>query len=545
MRSDRIGYLDGVDSTSRRRHLTTIGALIAVIVAALVVGQSVSLTVSGTGTVAGAVTIRGSDGTDISAYVIAPKTDSTSRAPLLIMPASWGATSSEYVQAGQRLAARGYEVISYTQRGFTPSRGLVDFADTPTQADVSAVIDWAVRHADADKNRVGAIGISYGAGISLLAAERDPRIKAVVAMTGWADLGASLDPNRTLNTIAVDGLLQSGSAGGHLDAQLQQVRRSMAQGDNESAEAMLGAPVRSAQTGVAALNRNKTAVMLANGYQDSLIMPNQLITFFTALTSPKRLELRVGDHGGPEATGLQGLPNDVWASGTKWLDHYVRGVANGIQDDQPVRLEDATTNQWHTYKNWAATGRQTRFTLSAPTGTPSTGVVQAGSTPAWSQRITTGVDTLANSGTVQINTPRFVIPAGVPLAQVDRSYALVWTGPPAARATLISGVPRLHLTVTPSATTATYFAYLYDVDPATGGALITYAPETLVGVTPGRPQAVDLDLEAISWTVPPGHQVALVVDTVDGRYASRNAVGAPLSFGSTAGDPATLSLPLD
>lgn len=530
-----------------RRHWDRIavGALIALIAIALIVGQSVTRTVHGRGTVAQAVTIPGSDGTDLSAFVIPAKgSESGDRVPLLVMPASWASTSREYLKAGEKLAAQGYEVISYAQRGFRPSLGLIDFGDTKTQADVSAVIDWAVAHTDADKNRIGAIGISYGAGVSLLAAERDPRIKAVVAMTGWADLGASLDPNHTLNKVAVSGLMQSGLSAGNLDAELNHVRTNLQLGLTTPAETMVNAPVRSPQTGVAAMNKNKTAVMIANGYEDSLILPNQLVTFFNDLTGPKRLELRVGDHGGPENSGLQGAQNDVWANATKWLDHFVRGAANGIQDQQPIQLKDAVTNQWHAIKDASALTTGTKLTLGAASGSPETGALQPdAAASAWSRRIVTGTDTSANSGSVQINNPRFVIPSGVSIAAVNRTAGLVWAGPAVTTPQVIAGEPHLHVTVTPSGAAATLFAYLYDVDPVSGGSLVTYAPYSLVGVTPGQPQTVDLDLATIAWTVPAGHHLALVIDTADARYANRNPVGSALTFSSSAADPATFSIP--
>lgn len=528
----------------RNWGVVSVCALIAAIVAVVIVGQSGSKTVKGKGTVAEAVTIPGADGTELSAFVIPAKGGTrTKPAPLLVMPASWASTSKEYLKAGEKLAAEGYEVISYAQRGFRPSLGLVDFDDTKTQADASAVIDWALAHTDADKNRIGAIGISYGAGTSLLAAERDPRIKAVVGMTGWADLGASLDPDHTLNKIAVSGLMQSGVAAGNLDAELSQVRNSLQLGLATPAETMVNAPARSPQTNVAAMNKNKTAVMIANGYEDSLILPNQLMTFFNSLTGPKRLELRVGDHGGPEDSGLQGQPNEVWDSATRWLDHYVRGVANGVQDEQPIQLKDVTTSAWHAYKDVAALTASTKLGLGAPAGTPATGQLQQSGTAPWSLRITTGIDTAATSGAVQINNPRFVIPAGVSIAGVNRSAGLVWTGAAAGSPQLISGIPQLHVTVTPSGNAATFFAYLYDVDPVHGGSLVTYAPYSMVGVTPGQPQAVDLSLEAISWTMPAGHHLALVLDTVDARYANRNPVGSSLTFSSSTSDPATFSIP--
>jgi dienelactone hydrolase len=55
--------------------------------------------------------------------------------------------------------------------------------------DVKAVIDEIKARAGgwrADMSRLAMAGISYGAGISLLGAAHEPRIKAVVCMSGYA-----------------------------------------------------------------------------------------------------------------------------------------------------------------------------------------------------------------------------------------------------------------------------------------------------------------------------------------------------------------------
>jgi putative CocE/NonD family hydrolase len=352
-----------------------------------------------------------------------------------------------------------------------------------------------------------------------------------------------MDQNHTLNKLALAGLMSSGAGAGTLDTELAGVRDGLQLGLTQAGEAMLNAPDRSPSSDVAALNRNKTAVMIANGYQDSLIVPNQLVTFFDQLTGPKRLELRVGDHGGPESSGLTGAANDVWQSATRWLDHYVRGASNGVQSDDPIQLKDAVTGQWHAYKDWASVGTGTSLPLGAASGAAATGAL-GGTSEAWTRTIATGVDTVANSGTAAyIDKPNFVLPCGTPISRVNRANAAVWTGPAAAQPTLISGEPHLRVNVTSSGTAATFFAYLYDVDPVRGGCLISYAPYTSQSMNPGVAQTVDVDLGTIAWTMPAGHHLALVIDTVDARYANHNVPGTTLTFASTPAAPATFTLP--
>src|SRR5438128_8768793 len=121
----------------RRSHLF-LAAGVTVIAAVTVVLVAVNPDRHTAGTPSGAVTsIPGAGNTQLSAHVITPT--GSGRHPLLIMPASWGATADEYLIVGTRFADEGYLVISYSQRGFGKSQGEIDFAGPQTRADVSAV----------------------------------------------------------------------------------------------------------------------------------------------------------------------------------------------------------------------------------------------------------------------------------------------------------------------------------------------------------------------------------------------------------------------
>lgn len=180
------------------------------------------------------------------------------------MPASWSLPNLEYLGRATQLASDGYVVVSYTSRGFWDSAGQIDIAGPDTVEDVSAVIDWALAHTPANPNAIGASGISYGAGISLLAAERDPRIKAVAALSGWADLEASLYCNRTVSQQGVGLLVGAGAMTGRAGPDLAQIGARVAQGDYDGAvQGFLSqAASRSPATDVAALNARGTAVLL-------------------------------------------------------------------------------------------------------------------------------------------------------------------------------------------------------------------------------------------------------------------------------------------
>lgn len=129
------------------------------------------------------VNISSHDGINIEALVFDTKVPRKSQ-PAIIFISSWGINKYEYLVPAKKFSDLGYTVVSYTARGFWGSSqrhgqpgGEISLAGPADVADVSAVIDWMLQNTHADPNRIGASGISYGGGLSLLAAAADPRIK--------------------------------------------------------------------------------------------------------------------------------------------------------------------------------------------------------------------------------------------------------------------------------------------------------------------------------------------------------------------------------
>lgn len=480
-------------------------------------------------------TVPGAGGVPLDAKVIEPRGEGPF--PLLVMPASWGMPNHEYVGAAARLAHdSGYVVISYTARGFHASGGRVEVGGPEDVADASKVIDWALAHTRADPRRIGMGGISYGAGISALTAAADPRVRAVAAMSGWSDLVDALYPNRTVSTQAAESLLALGHLTGRFGSDLQELERAYRQHRVESALHL--AAERSPLAVVDRLDRNGTAVLLANAWEDSLFPPQQIADMYQRLRGPKRLMLAPGDHAGPEAFGAAGMPNEVWDSARRWFDHHLRGVPNGIDAENPVQLKPLTGGTWRGYPDWeSVTGRVETGHLGAPWSE-----VAAQPRPAWRQEISAGTPTAADSGAIHVNgtLQQFTrIPVTTALPLVDRRAAAAWWTGPQPRAVAVAGAPRLTAQVVPGQATTSLFAYLYDVDPAGRAGLITHRPVTLRDAEQGRPQQVDLRLEPALWEVPAGHRLALVVDTTDPRYGGENAPGDRVAFQG----PARLEVP--
>ncbi|MGW0560590.1 CocE/NonD family hydrolase [Streptomyces sp. NPDC003016] len=478
------------------------------------------------------VDISGDGGTVLKANVFTPAGADGSRTyPVIVLPTSWAMPQIEYIAQAKKLADSGYVVVSYNSRGFWQSGGTIEVAGPPDIADASKVIDWALAHTPADPGKIGMAGVSYGAGISLLAAGHDKRIKAVVALSGWADLIDSIYSGRTQHLQAAAMLTGAGRLTGRPSPELQQTMKDFLGSNLAKEQDMIAwGKKRSPATYLDQINRNGSAIMLGNAWGDTIFPPNQYAEFYEKLTGPKRLELRPGDHATAEATGLLGLPNDVWTNAQRWFDHHLNGAANGIDREQPVQLKPRSTGAYEGYPDWKSVGADRRKI--------STG---------GSRTIRANVDSGANGGVVLLSNAldQFLkLPpvASVPL--LPRAYASVWESERYAETQRVRGTAKVHTTLSSTKESGTLVAYLYDVGPLGLGKLVSNAPYTFHGRTPGKPFTVDLELFSTAYDVPAGHRLALVIDTVDPLYIEHNPTGSQLTFSSPESDPSYVSVPL-
>ena len=473
------------------------------------------------------VTLTGSGGVQLTANVVAPRTPGPH--PGIVFVNSWAVNDYQYIAQATLLAGRGYVVLSYAARGWWGSGGEIGMAGADDVADFSAVLDWMVGNTDVDPARIGAGGMSYGSGISLLAAAHDPRVRAVAALSTWADISGSFYSQRMPKPQAVKFLEAVGRLTGRPSAEMTRMFADY-YAEREGDAIRAWADLRSPITYLKELNRNAPAVLLANSYSDSLFPPDPLADLFTRLTGPKRLEFAPGDHAVVEIAGLAALPNHVWTSVHRWFDHYLRGIDNGIDTEAPVVQRPRNAGTVETRETWAeVSSRRTRFTLG-PQRWNLSGRLARSPQPDLSWTIRAGVDTTANGGVAFLSHSIEAL-TGVPptvwLPSVNRAHAGVWVSEPLPRGAKVRGGSRLHLTVDPRSA-GTAIAYLYDLDALGTGRLISHTP---IGNLAGSgPRAVEVAFPATGYDVPAGHQFALVVDTEDPLYLYKNTRGTPLTF---------------
>ncbi len=123
-----------------------------------------------------------SDGLTIGGILMRP--DASGARPAIVVLHGWqpaGTNGAALVEArARRYAADGYIALAVSMRGWPPSGG-TDDCGLRQPADLVGVVAWLRSQPAVAADRVGLVGFSQGGQVALLAAARDPSVRAVVA----------------------------------------------------------------------------------------------------------------------------------------------------------------------------------------------------------------------------------------------------------------------------------------------------------------------------------------------------------------------------
>jgi putative CocE/NonD family hydrolase len=507
------------------------------------------------------------DGVRLAANVFLPagaSSGSAARYPTVIFVTSWAvADFFEYLGQQQRLARDGYIAVAYTARGFWDSEGTIGVAGPVDVADVSGVLDWTLAQTPADPARVGAAGISYGAGLSLLALGNEPRLRTAVALSGWATLLDQMYRNQVPNPTWLNILQLSGQLTGRLDPIVAEYNAAIQNPDTPAsklAEITAWGLPRSPSSMVEAINRRGAPVFIGKNWQDDMFSPNSTLAMFSALTGPKKLMLQPGIHASAEIPGaLLDVDNAIWDQAHRWFDRWLKGKANGIENEPKVSLQPKFAGDRETLSSWPAPELRSldyqltprgavRWELSCLCWRGISGELQTGQrTTSGRDSINNALDTTATTGPVPVLSP-LAESVGLPvvnhMATVLPAFGVRYEGPWLSQPLKVRGVPALKVRAVPSQKRGMLVAYLYDVDLAGFGTLITHGARAVHAATPGQSQDFSFDMVATGYDVPAGHRLVLVFDTQDSLYGPPVRAGErfdmALDFG--AGSPLQLKL---
>jgi len=106
--------------------------------------------------------------------------------PALVVMHGWGGNAEMMLPLAAPLHAAGYGLLLIDARCHGRSEG-DSFASLPRFAeDIEAALRWLALQPEVDRQALGVIGHSVGAGAALLAAARHPSIRAVVSLAAFA-----------------------------------------------------------------------------------------------------------------------------------------------------------------------------------------------------------------------------------------------------------------------------------------------------------------------------------------------------------------------
>ncbi|MEU3543753.1 CocE/NonD family hydrolase [Streptomyces paromomycinus] len=488
--------------------------------------------------------VAGVGGTPLEAVVYRPAHPAKATPhshPVVVLPTSWASPPSEYTLLLEWLADSGYLAVAYMPRGFLGSGGRIEVASPTDVGDFGAVLDWILAEFPiADPDRVAAVGLSYGAGISLLAAAADRRLKTVVAVDGWADLFAAVNPGETPR-LSTALLADGGLLGGRPSPSLVEAVIDYYSGRHRQRFRRWTAE-RSAASVVEEINDRPVTLLLAAGWNDTVLRPEQTVAFHHELTGRAVLLLHPGDHPVVPFASFLGRAADVWTYVRRWLDHELLGLPTGVEDDGPVIILRPDGTDQHEETSCTPPGELTRHHLGPP---PTAGNGKLSDRPAaWEKRLVGGLPSGAVDRVPVVS--QWAETLGLsPMVFFPLLPGLVagsWLTEPFHEVMQVRGSPHLRLSVSSPKSATTLTAHLYEVDRTGLGRLLTQATATVRTGNGAVP--VDLRFRTTVAEVHEGRRIGLVVGTVDPTCVSRTLPFSKVVLHSRGEAPALLSLRL-
>lgn len=448
--------------------------------------------------------------------------------PLVIFINSWTLDEYEYGIQARKLARKGYAVLSYSTRGFGGAPGLVDTAGEKDVFDARQVISFALDNYPIDPDGIALGGVSYGAGISLVTGFQDERVDAIVSMSGWGSLVESLWAGDTANETWINLLVNSGNLMGDLDPIIEYNYNNMKQHQN-IAETKAWGQIRSPLNYLEQVNarENPPALFVSNNLHDYLFHPNSMVELLSSYKGPWRSQFNFGIHGQGEAAGLTDpdATNVPWIEAHHWLDHYLKGIDNGIDQLKPVntvvRSRDfhlpGLRESFDGFPIAKTSGMKTYYL--APVNGDFGGLNSSEDLEFMSLNFDT-TDSIVWTSALQ----GALIGEGhnYPLNAIDFNHSAAFISEPLSRDMLIRGEINLEIWAEIEEKSQ-YFAYLLEYDPDKDWAVfVGHAPfswhSSEQGELPQGPTKLSLEFYWTAYDINAGNNLILVIEGKDGDY---------------------------
>ncbi len=434
--------------------------------------------------------------------------------PTIIFPNSWTVEEHEYMAQAIRLAKEGFQVFSYSTRGWGCSEGLINVAGKNDFQDLRKILDWLEEYTPAQKGNFAMAGISYGGGLSLMGLAKEDRIKTVFAMSTWTNLKEALYAQNTPRLFWSNFLVKSGDILGNMDPNIPRILDNVLQGDDEEFKEWVYE--RSLINNLSKINRFNKPIYLANNFGDNLFQPNALIKAFHKISAPKVLDLSQGSHATAELPGLLGLQSYLFDRMSSWF-HYWLKKDHTKKDFELNRI----VVQPDVYKPREV---QPSFQFPKRLFLHPRSILKGSLSPmpylgkTQENQFFAGLDSGASTGVPFISAVldgHFNIPTINYPKFNNILNSLKFKSAPLTQEYTIRGIPRLKLNVEVSSAPYQIIAYLYDVSPRGIAKLITHGAYTGHNLR----EDIQIELVASAYNIKKGHSVAIILDTQDSLYA--------------------------
>ena len=133
------------------------------------------------------VAVTGHGGTQLAGSFFAGAGRTT-----IVLSHGYGAHQGEMLPWADFLVRAGYNVFTYDMRARGGSGGDAITLGALEQHDLIAVVDYLAARPDVDPERIGALGLSLGGAVTLMAAARDHRLKVIVDDCGFSDVASAI-----------------------------------------------------------------------------------------------------------------------------------------------------------------------------------------------------------------------------------------------------------------------------------------------------------------------------------------------------------------
>ena len=497
------------------------------------------------------IKISSLNGIKISANLITPKQVMPENGwPTIIFANSWLLDEHEYLFQASKLAKEGFQILSYSMRGWGCSEGELDILGPHDISDIKSIISWIRDNTLVDMSNIGMSGISYGGGMSLMALAHDQRIKTVVAMSAWGSLTEALYKDETPRLFWTGFLAYTALFLASPGEEMKEMVSNLFNHRNID-ETMKWTGLRNPIKYIDNINKRNAPVYIANNFGDNLFTPNNVWNFYNKLTVPKRLDLNQGAHATGEVFGLVGVDSYTWNKALDWFKYHLQGkvVSDEITSNNIVTMLTDLNHKREVYTDIELKNFKKKSFYFEPRK-----LLRAGKLSEKKYKGESTHNTISNSlnsnATTGVPFLSAVIDGNLKVPVVSFLPSMLWRYGITFNSKIrikkmeIRGIPKVSINVKPSGEKVQLIAYLYHTNSYGYGRLITHGSVTLHNAKIGVERTLNFDLNATAYDIPKGDKLSLVIDTKDLLYLEPTRSFYTIDFQYNKSSQSSLELPV-